>query len=101
LQEKAEAAYQTFMAKLRSAIEASASQDLGDDIEGEQRDAVKKSVANKKMAAVKTAVRVVASTASASIEWAADYVRTELEESCWQETSDIHTQPAARTDEQR
>jgi hypothetical protein len=92
--------YDSFVGKLQAAHESAASQDLDEDIAGAEREKVKKSMAKKKMQAVLKAVRVVSSTASASIEWAKEYVRTEQEEQYWQETSDTtqHSE-RARSDE--
>jgi hypothetical protein len=80
--------YDSFIGKLQAALEAAASQELGDEIEGEQRAQVKKSMANKKMRACLAALRVVSSTQCASVEWATEYARTEQEEALWKETSD-------------
>jgi hypothetical protein len=94
--------FDTFKAKLQSVLEAAASQDLGEDLEGEERAKVKASIANKKMSKCLAAVRVVSSTASASVEWASDYIRTAQEEVCWQETSDAqHSVASSDSDEQR
>jgi hypothetical protein len=88
--------FDSFIGKLQAAHESAASQELDDDIEGAEREKVKKSMAKKKMSAVLKAVRVVSSTQSASIEWASDYVRSEQEEQYWMETSDIHTHSQRR-----
>jgi len=93
--------YDSYIGKLQSAYESAASQDLGDEIDGSARAAAKKSMAKKKMSSVLAAVRVVSSSASASIEWAPEYQRTEKEEQMWKETSDTHTQQQHEIDDQR
>lgn len=79
------------MDKLKAVHEAAASQELDDDLEGQEREKVKAGMARKKMAAIKNAVRVVSSTAHGSITWDPTYKRTDVEEEAWQEMSDTYT----------